>query len=430
MKKTFLIAWLVMMIILAISVVSFAEEVTLRFSWWGSQDRADRTYKVIKLFEEKYPNVKIEPEIAPGLEYFERLSVQAAGKNLPDVFQNVVEYSGIYIRKGVLLVLDPYVEDNRLNLTDVSETEMFRFIDGKMYGVSMGSNSPAYFYDPELFKKAGVEEPNPDWTWEDYIEKCKKIHEALGIYADDPYIMNSTEPKGFEHYLRQHGMNLYDSSYKKLGYEDDSLFVDYWTMLVDLIKDGVNTPPEVSLEVTQNALEEYLIVTQEVAMNPASSNQLIGLVAAAGRPLSLALWPNAKDQVRYANYTKPSMVLEVAKTSKYPEWAVKFIDFFTNDLEANKILLAERGIPISSKIREGIKPYLDDVQNQVVDYLDLVIKRSSPFVFYYPPGYEEITNLQKIITEKLFFGELTPEKAAKEWREKANEILTRKYEEN
>jgi len=175
-----------------------------------------------------------------------------------------------YARQDQLLNLDPYVEDNRLDLTNTTEREISggRF-DGKLYGVNLGTNSEAcYAYDPELFKKAGVEEPTLDWTYEDYIEKAKKIHDALGIYAVDAYIMNKKVDGGFPIYLRQHGEDFYDKSGKKLGYEDDSLFVDYFTMFVDLVKDGVNAPPEVSLEVSDNVLEDYLITKQQVAMQP------------------------------------------------------------------------------------------------------------------------------------------------------------------
>ena len=38
------------------------EEVTLRFSWWGSDDRHEATLAVIDAFMEEHPNIKIAPE--------------------------------------------------------------------------------------------------------------------------------------------------------------------------------------------------------------------------------------------------------------------------------------------------------------------------------------------------------------------------------
>jgi multiple sugar transport system substrate-binding protein len=422
MKKTFLIAWIVMMIILAISVVSFAEEVTLRIAWWGSQDRTNRTLKVIELFEEKYPNVKIEPEFLGWDDYWQKIAVEAAGKNLPGVFQFQYAYLSQFVEKDLLLNLDPYVEDNRLNLTDVTETEIAggRF-NKKLYAVSLGTiDELVCIYDPELFKKAGVEEPTPDWTWEDYTEKATKIHTALGIYADDPYD-GCILVYGLWFYLTQHGKDLYDKSLKKLGYEDDSLFVNYYTRFVDLIKEGVNTPPAVSIE--NYALENTLITRQKSAMIMKSSNQSIAVATAAGRPLSMTILPNAKDQVQYGTIISTGSAFSVAKNYKYPEWAVKFIDFFTNDLEANKILLGERGIPISSKVREGIKPYLTGIQKVMFDFSDVFRKHSSPSTYTFPPASAQIEDLLLTLAQKTLYGELTPEQAAKEFREKANKIL-------
>lgn len=426
MRKSFLIFVLVMMIALAISVGSFAEEVTLRFLWWGGQDRAERTTKVIELFEEKYPNVKIAPEYVNFSDYFKKLAVQATTRDLPDIMQQNVAHIIIYAEKGLLLNLNPYVEDNRLNLTDASEMEISGAkINGNLYGINLGSNAKSFVYDPELFKKAGVEEPTPDWTWEDYIEKAKKIHDALGIYADDPHILNVATEEMFNYYLRQHGQDLFDKSGKKLGYEDDKFFVDYYTMFIDLAKDGVIAPIQISNEITHGAYGEYLISKQKAAGTWFSSNQVVALSEAAGRPLNLAIFPNAKDQVKYATVVRSSQEFAVAGNSKHPEWAVKFIDFFTNDLEANKILAAERGIPISSKVRDGLKPYLNDAQKETFDFLELAIKYSSPFDCIFPPNYNQIKDLIKITYEKMFYeyDEFTPEEAAKEFREKANKIL-------
>ena len=431
MKKTFLIVWLTMVIILAISVVSFAEEVILRFSWWGGQDRLERTLKVIELFEEKYPNVKIEPECIGYGEYYQRLAVQSAGKNLPDIMQNDAKHVWEYVEKNLILNLDPYVENNRLNLSNVDETIISTGRSrntGKLYAISIGSATVGIAYDPELFKKAGVEEPTPDWTWEDYIEKAQKIHKALGIYADHghKFVFADDILDGLWLYLRQHGMEFYDESFTKLGYEDDSLFIDFYNIFADLVKDGVNAPAWIVGEIDHSDYGQWLITKQKAAMTPLSSNMFVALVKTAGRPLSLALPPNAKDQVQYGLWIKPSQFLTGAENSKYPEWVVKFIDFFTNDLEANKILLTERGVPISSEIRQGISPYITGAEKQTVDYFDLVEKYSSSVVYDFPIANAKVMELLSRTVERIFYGELTMEEGAIEFRENANKILAEK----
>ena len=425
MKKTFLIVLLVMLIVLNISVVCFSEEITLNFVWWGGQDRADKTLKVVELFEKKYPNVKFETQFFSWNDYWEKLAVLVASGELPDIVQQEIQYISGYGERGLLLNLDPYVEDNRLNLTDASESEISGGkVNGKLYGVNSGSNCLSIVYDPELFKKAGVEEPTPEWTWEDFIEKFKKIHDVLKIYGIDIYDVNTDNTQAFEFYLRQHGQDFYDEFAKKLGYEDDKLFVDYFNMIYDLSKYGAIVPVQISSAIGHSVFDEYLITKQEAAAIGMSSNMIVALdEAAASRPLNLMIFPNAKEQVRYGSTIRPSQFFSVAKNSKHPEWAVKFVDFLTNDFEANKILLGERGVPISSKVRESIKPYLNDVQKKHIDYIGMAVKYSYPYKQIYPLAHSQIVDLLRVTYEKMLYNELTPEKAAKEFREKANKIL-------
>src|SRR5690606_18470965 len=61
------------------------EDITLRIAWWGGQERADKTMKVLEMYTEANPHVSFETEFASYDAYFERLTAQAAGNNLPDI---------------------------------------------------------------------------------------------------------------------------------------------------------------------------------------------------------------------------------------------------------------------------------------------------------------------------------------------------------
>ena len=50
----------------------------------------------------------------------------------------------------------------------------------------------------------------------------------------------------------------------------------------------------------------------------------------------------------------------------------------TNNVDANKILLGERGVPISPKIADAIKPLLTPAQVETQDYLGIVVQQASP----------------------------------------------------
>src|SRR5262245_39916212 len=113
--------WLVLLsIVLAVSFVLSSgglpakaqTAVELRVAWWGSQVRHDATIKVIEMFQQKNPNIKITFEFASFNEYRTKLTTQAAGSNLPDVMQMDYAWLTEWQSKNLLLPLDDFVKDS------------------------------------------------------------------------------------------------------------------------------------------------------------------------------------------------------------------------------------------------------------------------------------------------------------------------------
>src|SRR5436190_24338146 len=60
----------------------------LRMGWWGNDDRAERTQKVIDLFQAAYPDITIKGEPNGGAsDHFQILDTQLAANNAPDSIQ-------------------------------------------------------------------------------------------------------------------------------------------------------------------------------------------------------------------------------------------------------------------------------------------------------------------------------------------------------
>jgi multiple sugar transport system substrate-binding protein len=60
----------------------------IRMGWWGNDDRAARTQKVIDLFQAAYPEIKVkgEPNGATK-DHFAIIDTQLAANNAPDLIQ-------------------------------------------------------------------------------------------------------------------------------------------------------------------------------------------------------------------------------------------------------------------------------------------------------------------------------------------------------
>jgi len=400
------------------------QKVTLRITWWGSQTRHDQTLEVLKSFQEKYPNVTFEPEYTAWDGYWEKIATEAAAGSLPDIWQQDYQYIKQYADKGLLLDMKPYSDSGKLDLSNVDENSIVGgMINNKLVGINLGNNSLCMVYDPEIFKQAGVSEPTPELTWEDYINMVKTLHEKTGIYGDENIPGNYFH--GFAHYIRQHGeqYDIYSEDGTKLGYDNDKWYEEFFSMELDLVKAGAIPLPEVRNEI--KSVEESLIVSKKSAMLGATnSNQIIAIQKAANRPLKMALLPKAKDQAREGQYVKPSMFFSITQYTKYPDQAIDFVNYFINDMDANKIMMAERGVPISSQIRETLKPSLPDAQKQMFDYMDIVLENSSPIGPPQPAGHAEIDKLLKSLEEQICYQQITPAAAAVKFREEANKILS------
>lgn len=398
------------------------KEITLKIAWWGNQTRTDRTLAVLKMFEEKNPGVKFEPEYYSWTDYWTKLAAEIAGGSTPDIIQHSYAYIKQYDDKGLLVDLKPYVDNGKLNLKDISQSEISGgIINNKLIALNLGSNSLCIAYDPELFKKAGVPEPTPSWTWDDYMNTVLTLHEKLGIFGDGQ--MAYMNYYGFNNYLRQHGQKLYSADQKSLGYADDKYFAEFFGMEMKLFKAGALPGPAQRLEV--KTPEQELIVSGKAAMGETNSNQLIAIEAAAKRRLKLISFPNDPKQVANGQFINPSMFFSVAKSSKNIDMAVKFIDYFTNDIEANKALAAERGVPISSKVRDALKPTLDATTQLVFDYVDAVGKVATPIDPPQPAAYPEIQAALDSLEQQLLFGKISIEEAAKSFRSQVNALLAK-----
>jgi multiple sugar transport system substrate-binding protein len=391
-------------------------QITLRVAWWGSQPRHDYTLQVIEMYEKANPHVKIEPEYASWDDYWKRLAPQAAGGELPDVIQMDLSYITQYGQKGQLEDLTPYL-NKEIDISDISESAISGGrVGDKLYGFNLGVNALQVHYDPELLKKIGLDKLPDDWTWDTYKELGQKAKEA-GLYFE-----TGLRPEVFfAYYLRQHGQHLYSEDGTSLGYDDDQLFIDYFTMTRDMTLMGASPTPDVQAQI--KGIEDDPLVKNQAISVWQWSNQFVGLQQAAGRPLEMHPLPG--PNVKQGMFLKPSMFFSVASNSKHKEEAAKFINFFVNDIEANKLIKGDRGVPVAGKVKEALKPLLPPELQKVFDYITWAEQNSSPADPPDPIGAAEVMALFKTYDEQMKFKQITPEEAAKRFRQEANEILAR-----
>src|SRR5438132_6187045 len=358
-----------------------SQKIEMRFAWWGSQDRHNRTIKAIEMFQQMHPNISITYEFAGFTDYFTKMATYATGGNLPDLMQQDYATINQWTANGLLMALDDYVNDRTINLADVPKGSIDGGrINGKLIALNLGNNSQSMMLDVDAFQKAGIPLPPTNWTWDDFEKIALDIHTKLGINGGGA---NLGDIQMWKSLYLGYGKWAFSNDGKALGYTDDSKFVNYLKMLMRLQDAGAITGQQEEIASFRASNVEVLpIVTGKAAMQFLWSNQLVAAWTAAGdnRHFKLTMLPRPKDGTQAENYPKPSQFISITKDTKHPKEAAMFIDFMTNDVEANKILLGERGVPISPKIADAIKPLFTPAHVETQDYLGIVATQASPLL--------------------------------------------------
>jgi multiple sugar transport system substrate-binding protein len=400
------------------------QKIELRMTWWGSQTRHDLTMKVLKLFEEKHPNITIKPEYSGWDGYFDKLSTQVAGANAPDLIQMDYAFLADYAKRGALLDLTPYSQSGELK-TDKHDKSMLQAgsIDGKLYAVTLGVNAPGVIYNSAVFRELGIEEPKENWTWDDFKEIAGKIAKAKGKgYYGSPDISGTTNM--FEVWARQNGGALFQNDQLGATKDDFLGWFKYWD---DLRKSGAVTPAEVTASLT-NALETRPITLGTAAMEFAWSNQVVAfqqLMKNQNDELKMQVIPHGVGEKKVGEYLKPSMFISGYAKTAHPKEVAMVIDFLVNDPDAAKILGSERGIPVNSDIRNQLKETVTKTERTIYDFIDTVSKHSSPISPPYPQGYAEIDKNFKSASEQIAFGQSTADQIVPGFIQDSNDILNK-----
>jgi multiple sugar transport system substrate-binding protein len=409
-KIVILLVTLIALLFLSSISVMAQDNVDLTITWWGSQNRHDRTIAVIEQFEAANPNITVTYEFSGWTDYWTRVNTQAAGGNIACVMQQDYAFLTEWASRGLLRPLDDLYESGSIDVSTVSESILNSgMVGGETFGLSLGTNSQVYILDADAFEAAGLELPAWDWTWEDFEEISLQIHEALDIWS---IAYGPWDDASMKSVLLSDGQWLFNDEGTAIGIEDPTVWYDHLNRIARLMEAGAIASMEEQADVTAPGLEGSPIVEGNEAIRYQWSNQLVALYTAAGEGRNFVLHPLPRvAEGQSANYLKPSMFFSVTDNCENVEEAAMFIDFFTNNLEANDVLAAERGVPVAPAVQEHLAMSVDEVTASIFAYIVAVGETASAVPPPDPAGWSEInTNiLYPQYVEPVLFGILDAE---------------------
>lgn len=139
---------------------------------------------------------RVEVHFFPDYHYTEKLSIAAAGGDMPDVFDLDGPTVAQFADAGLLRPLDALLPD--LPLEDfqpaILEQGTYR---GTLYALGAFDSAVVLYADRDWLEKAGVDPParGEAWTWEAFVSACERLQSAgirpvalhMDVSADEWY---------------------------------------------------------------------------------------------------------------------------------------------------------------------------------------------------------------------------------------------------
>lgn len=213
----------------------------------GAMEKAS-VNTVLKQLKKDYPNIDVEVNFVSG-DYSTKMYANLAAGKEPDVFMVEDGVFGNWVKAGVLEDLTPYVEKStELDTSAIWESAISRYTydgqkqgSGDLYVIPKDISPRALYYNKDLLKKYGVEEPSKTtpMTYEEFVDFLKKLTHAEDDVWGIPQI-------SWECFTRSAGTSLLSSDYKSSNLDDPKLIREFQNM-ADLIQVHKVTPPSATL---------------------------------------------------------------------------------------------------------------------------------------------------------------------------------------
>ncbi len=330
------------------------EAITLRFAWWGGDERTAATLEVIKQFEALHPNITIEAEYGSSDGYHDKLSTQLASGTAADIVQVDPETFPTYVDTSDYFV--NYM-DYDFDLSNFDEAYISLSIngryDGKQLGLPSGIAGPMMLVNQDLADAIGIDFTQ-DYTWDDLITWGQKVRQ----YDDSMYLLCTNKDYVTNlvvyNYLKQlTGKTIFNKADMTMNLTEEQLaqIFDYVQMLYD---EGVCAPANYAAAYSGDNLQSdpNWIDGKYVCAFSYISTMDVMIAANDDGNYSVGNLPVMDGALNNGWTANCPQVFAITKSCEHPEAAIAFMDYFFNNETAMETLACTRSVPPTGKARE------------------------------------------------------------------------------
>ncbi len=319
------------------------ERIEISFSWWGGDERNERTLNGLKGFTEE-TGVTVRPRYAEFSGFKSKMDTQIFSGTEADVMQLNYDWLYQYSKDGEEFYDLTQLED--IDLSTYPETSLScGRIDGKLQAIPYGFNALTFVYNKTLLDSYGLSVPE---TWEELFE------DAAVLRRDGVYLLSLTE-KFFWitacAYLEQTtGHHVFDEEGKlALTNEDMRIMLDFSNRLVE---------EKVTALGSEYDRREFTMLRMAGAVSWSSDPGYFE-TAAADLKMELEIGPYLTTDAykEYGWYEKPTGLYAIRSDTEQPKAAGKLLNYLINSADMAACVGMTKGVPISRAAEEALEAH-------------------------------------------------------------------------
>ncbi|NDL55505.1 extracellular solute-binding protein [Phytoactinopolyspora sp. XMNu-373] len=408
---------------------------TIAYQKFGNFVHADNHFIRVKdEFEAVHEDVTVElvPIEAAQNDYFTKLALMHGSESTaPDVMYEDTFMIKSDVDAGYLLPLDEYLDewdewDQFFDNAKVAGAGD----DGSIYGIPMGTDTRALWYNTELFEQAGIPLPWEPATWEDLLDTARTIQRELpdvvplNVYSGKP-MGEASAMQGFQMLLYGTEDRLYDEE-TQTWIVGSQGFTDSLEFVQTIFDEGLAPTPQQALDSNMGSTVGAQWLPEGELAIALDGSWLSGVWLETGE----RAWPEWNDVMAQApmptqHGQEPGAVsmsggwtLAIGAQTKEPELAWEFVKLSLdqpNSLSYNK---AASQIAVREDVAEDPE-YVE--ANPSFEFFSGIVD-----VTHFRPAtsdYPQISNEIQVAMESVMTGQQAPDEAAAVYDEAVERIV-------
>lgn len=352
------------------------DKCTLRFSWWGGDDRHQATLKAIELWNTLYPDIEIKAEYGGWDGWTEKINTQISGGSEPDIMQINYDWL-ITLSDDGEGFYDLNCLDSFLDLSGFDDEILsFGTVNGHLNAIAVSLSGRGLFYNSKVFQQVRASYPK---TWDELIS-LGKVFQPYGRYPLDLDIQSGgTAWYLAVVYVQQTTGKTFIDMDGNLNFTVDDIekALNFYKRLEDnhVIR-NVRTRTDEDGNTALYQSPEFIGGNIAGVLEWGSAVGKYESVLEKG-VLEAGDFLTDNDGNSSGWFIKPSLMYAVSANTQYPDEAGAFINFLLNNSDCAEILGTSRGIPASSYARNKLEESgklngLSYQNNQMLESMDTV----------------------------------------------------------